>query len=127
MPCSLTGNRLAFQKLKTRWKEFLTKLPKLVNSVDDCLSDGTQLTGELKVLLRPKSKGFGVSRDPEVTVTEVVTQPQMTYPLCNEQSVRAGVEAVATQMDGLGRDKKLLQDQVRLVQGRVAQTDEITR
>ncbi len=115
----------------------MADLPKLVDRVDACLLEGRELSGDLDRMLNPKSKGPAVSDSRTrsgplcatlgISISQIAAQPQMTYPMCNEQSVRAGADAVGAQVERLGRDKQLLQDQVRLMQGRIDHTDEIAK
>ena len=105
----------------------------MVNRVDDCLVKGQALSNDLDVLINPKSRpasakdtdtdasSFGLS------IVQMATQPQSTYPLCNEQSVRMSADHVRSQVDGLIRDKGLLQEQVRLVQSRLDHTGDISQ
>lgn len=73
---------------------------------------------------KPLVKGSG---DFGLTIKDMATQPQYIYPLCNDQSVKAGVDQVQSQIDCLGRDKRLLQEQIRLVQSKIDHTDDIAR
>ncbi|KAM7541962.1 hypothetical protein Aperf_G00000017227 [Anoplocephala perfoliata] len=118
------------EKLKNRWQVFLADLPKLVNRVDGCLTEGRDLSNDLEAMTNPKqiskttkpgNGAFGL------TIGEMATQPQSMYPLCNDQSVKNGADQVRIQTDCLARDKGLLQDQVRLVQSRIDHTDDISR
>ncbi|KAH9280373.1 Spectrin beta chain, non-erythrocytic 1 [Echinococcus granulosus] len=120
------------EKIRNRWQTFITNLPKLVNGVDSCLIEGRRLSDDLDTLINPKMRqaaqtatvpsptAFGL------TINQMATQPQSTYPFCNEQSVRAGADQVRSQVECLARDKGLLQEQVRLVQSRIDRTGDIS-
>ncbi|KAL5107304.1 Spectrin beta chain [Taenia crassiceps] len=120
------------EKIKNRWQTFLTDLPKLVNRVDSCLLEGRRLSDDLDTLINPKMGQVApMVTEPSptafgLTINQMATQPQSTYPFCNEQSVRAGADQVRSQVECLARDKGLLQDQVRLVQSRIDRTGDLS-
>ncbi|VDK20324.1 unnamed protein product, partial [Taenia asiatica] len=120
------------EKIKNRWQLFLADLPKLVNRVDGCLLEGRGLSNDLDTLINPKiGQATLTATEPKpiafgLTINQMATQPQSTYPFCNEQSVRAGADQVRSQVECLARDKGLLQEQVRLVQSRIDRTGDLS-
>ena len=119
--------------MKNRWQDYLTDLPKLVNRVDNCLMEGEALSYDLEVLINPKSRQTSATKANSsssafgLSLAQMAAQPQSIYPLCNEQSVRAGVDHIRSQVDCLARDKGLLQEQVSLVQSRIDHTGDISQ
>uniref|UniRef100_A0A0R3TG44 Tektin n=1 Tax=Rodentolepis nana TaxID=102285 RepID=A0A0R3TG44_RODNA len=119
------------EKLKNRWQVFLTDLPQLVNRVDASLVEGQDLSNDLEILTNCRPSDLQPTRSKEeifgLTIKEMATQPQSTYPFCNDESVKTGLDQVRAQIECLARDKGLLQEQVRLVQGRIDHTADISR
>ncbi|KAL5964605.1 Spectrin alpha chain [Taenia solium] len=120
------------EKIKNRWQMFLADLPKLVNRVDGCLLEGRGLSNDLDTLINRKiGQATPTATEPRpiafgLTINQMATQSQSTYPFCNEQSVRAGADQVRSQVECLARDKGLLQEQVRLVQSRIDRTGDLS-
>ncbi|VDL15838.1 unnamed protein product [Hymenolepis diminuta] len=119
------------EKLKNRWQVFLADLPQLVNRVDGCLVEGQNLSNDLETLMNSRTSKMQRTESKDgvfgLTIKEMETQPQSMYPLCNDQSVKIGMDQVRSQIDRLARDKRLLQEQVHLAQGRIDHTDDISR
>ncbi|VDM16022.1 unnamed protein product [Hydatigera taeniaeformis] len=120
------------EKTKNRWQTFLADLHKLVNRVDSCLLQGRELSNDLDTLVNPKIRQAtptATESSPStfgLTINQMATQPQSTYPFCNAQSVRAGADQVCSQVECLGRGKSLLQEQVSLVQSRIDRTGDLS-
>lgn len=110
---------------------FLADLPQLVNRVDGCLVEGQNLSNDLETLTNSRTSKMQHTESKDgvfgLTIKEMGTQPQSMYPLCNDQSVKIGMDQVRSQIDRLARDKGLLQEQVHLAQGRIDHTDDISR
>lgn len=104
-----------------------------MNRVDSCLLEGRGLSDDLDTLINPKmirATPTATESNPTafgLTINQMATQPQSTYPFCNEQSVRAGADQVRSQVECLVRDKGLLQEQVRLVQSRIDRTGDLSQ
>nr|VZI39946.1 unnamed protein product [Spirometra erinaceieuropaei] len=116
--------------MEQRWQTFLEELPKLLSRIDECISEGSDLAGDL---VRPyKTTASGVIVMPvrqkknysqpcnhfNLSPEELQTPLQMEYPLCNEQSARAAADQVQEQIEGLARDRQLLQKQVQACETR---------
>ncbi|KAL7059515.1 hypothetical protein AAHC03_013256 [Spirometra sp. Aus1] len=116
--------------MEQRWQTFLEELPKLLSRIDECISEGSDLAGDLVrpyktiasgVIVMPvrQKKNYSQPCNPfNLSPEELQTPLQMEYPLCNEQSARAAADQVQEQIEGLARDRQLLQKQVQACETR---------
>ncbi|VDL93675.1 unnamed protein product [Schistocephalus solidus] len=111
--------------LQQRWQVFIEELPKLLTRIDECISEGSELTSDLtqpyntnasNLILMPvrRQKDTIQPTDPfNLGPEELQTPLQMEYPLCSQQSAQTAADQVQEQIESLTRDRQLLQKQVQ--------------